>query len=99
MSEFNTLYIFGNKEVHLTGKDINITKEYYSVSSIISLVLNIYQQKPADLDMPNEFLSITIVNGTYAQYVPKDKLKPMFRISFQKVQTLILENVIKNLKS
>jgi hypothetical protein len=99
MSEFNTLYIFGRNRVNLVDKGINITKDYNSVHSIISLVLNIYQQKPADLDIPNEFNNITIVNGSYAQFNPSDKNKPMFRINFDKIQPLILDGVITDMKS
>ena len=99
MSEFNTLNIVGNSQVQLIGKNINIVKPFNSVPSIISLVLDIYNKKPADLDIPNEYVSICIINGSFTQYIPLNKTKPSYRIKSDEIQEYILNNVLTEMKS
>jgi hypothetical protein len=99
MLEFNTLYVFGSNEIQLVGKDTNIIKPFSSVPSIISLILNIYQQKPSDLNIPNQYSTIIVVNGYYGEYTPSDKTNPMFRIKYLNIDESTLTDVINEMKS
>lgn len=96
--ELNTLHIFGYGEVQVIGKDgetpVNKKKPTASLTKLTAVVDNVYSKKPADNTAVNEYHSVNIFNGMFADYQPKAKGDKGWRVKYDELDAKAINALV-----
>jgi hypothetical protein len=98
-SRNKTIHIFGNGETQIIGKEKRSKVNSSSLNSLKNVVENIISKKPSDFEFnaDDEYLSINIVVGKYATFIPKGKVKKPFTVKYSDLNQDFITDLINEM--
>lgn len=96
---FNTIHIFGFGDVQVIKDKTNKTKKRVTLTSVQSVIDNIWSKKPSDNTCGNEFHTINIFNDMFVDFQAKAKGENGFRLKYDEIDASLIEALVTEVLS
>jgi hypothetical protein len=93
-STWSTLHIFGYGETQLIGADFNKKFSSSVLTTLQSVVDNVYSFKPADNPATEEYHAINIFNDMFADWQTKDSSVKGWRTDYSQLDATLIDALV-----
>jgi hypothetical protein len=91
---WSTLHIFGYGETQLIGTDSNKKVPSSVLTTLQSVVDNVYSFKPADNPATEEYHAINIFNDMFADWQTKDSSVKGWRTEYSELDSTLIDALV-----